>query len=59
MYALEFLEHWFEIPEIQHGTGKRWHSCQWGAVSCCDCQNPKPQECALQIWAVKQKEKTM
>lgn len=47
-----------KIPEIQHGTGRRWHSYPWGAVSCFDYQNLKPQECVLLIWAVKKKKET-
>lgn len=49
--------HQSEVPEIQHETGKRWHSYPWGAVSCCDCQYPKPQEYALQTLAFKKKER--
>lgn len=50
-FGVVFFKDWIEIPEIQHETEKRWHSYQWGAVSCCDCQNPKLQEYALQTWA--------
>lgn len=46
-----------KIPEIQHESEKKWHSYQLGVVSCFDCQNPKPPECALQTWAVKHQQK--